>query len=65
MHDVVIVGAGPAGLMAGIFAARLGARVLILERMREPLRKLRITCASSSMPSSSICASTALGCETR
>jgi len=43
MNDVVIIGGGPAGLMAGIFAARSGAKVLILERMREPLRKLKIT----------------------
>lgn len=43
MNDVVIIGGGPAGLMAGIFAARIGARVLILEKMREPLRKLKIT----------------------
>lgn len=43
MHDVVILGGGPAGLMAGIFAARGGASVLVLERMRDPLRKLRIT----------------------
>jgi len=43
MQDVVIIGGGPAGLMAGIFAARGGARAVVLEKMREPLRKLRIT----------------------
>jgi predicted flavoprotein YhiN len=43
MNDVVIIGWGPAGLMAGIFAARSGAKFLILERMREPLRKPKIT----------------------
>lgn len=43
MNDVVIIGGGPAGLMAGVFAARCGAKVLILEKMREPLRKLKIT----------------------
>ena len=43
MNDVVVIGGGPAGLMAAIFAVRSGARVLLLERMREPLRKLRIT----------------------
>ena len=30
--DVVVVGAGPAGLMAGIEACRMGASVLLLER---------------------------------
>ena len=43
MNDVVILGGGPAGLMAGIVAAKSSARVLILEKMREPLRKLKIT----------------------
>ena len=31
MYDVVIVGAGAAGLMAGIWAGRSGARVLVLD----------------------------------
>jgi predicted Rossmann fold flavoprotein len=43
MNDVVIIGGGPAGLMAAIFATRLGAKVLLLEKMRDPLRKLKIT----------------------
>jgi predicted Rossmann fold flavoprotein len=43
MNDVVIIGGGPAGIMAAIFAVRAGAKVLVLERMREPLRKLKIT----------------------
>ena len=41
--DVVVVGAGPAGLMAAGRAAQLGARVLLLEKMEKPARKLRIT----------------------
>lgn len=41
--DVVVVGAGPAGLLAAGRAARLGARVLLLEKMEKPARKLRIT----------------------
>lgn len=32
MYDVIIVGAGPAGLTAGIYAARAGRDVLILEK---------------------------------
>ena len=38
--DVVVVGGGPAGLMASIAAARLGRRVVVVERLRRPGRKL-------------------------
>ena len=31
-HDILIVGAGPAGLATAISAARGGARVLLVER---------------------------------
>ena len=31
-YDVTIIGAGPAGLMAAIIAAREGLRVLLVER---------------------------------
>jgi len=41
--DVIVIGGGAAGLMAAGTAAENGARVLVLERMREPARKLRIT----------------------
>ena len=41
--DVVVVGAGPAGLLAAGRAAMLGAHVLLLEKMEKPARKLRIT----------------------
>lgn len=41
--DTLIIGAGAAGLMAGIQAARRGRRVLILEKMDRPGRKLLIT----------------------
>lgn len=41
--DVVVVGAGPAGLLAAGSAAGSGARVLILEKMRQEGRKLLIT----------------------
>jgi len=42
-RHVIVIGAGPAGLMAGGQAAKAGARVEILEKMRRPARKLRIT----------------------
>jgi len=42
-YDVIIIGGGAAGIMSGIFAAKAGAKVLILEKMREPLKKLKIT----------------------
>jgi len=42
-YDVAVIGAGPAGLLAAGRAAMLGARVLLLEKMEKPLRKLRIT----------------------
>jgi predicted Rossmann fold flavoprotein len=41
--DIVVVGAGPAGLTAAIAAAGKGASVLLLEKMEKPARKLRIT----------------------
>lgn len=41
--DVIVVGAGPAGLLAAGSAAEGGSRVLILEKMRQEGRKLLIT----------------------
>lgn len=41
--EVVVIGAGPAGLLAAGRAAMLGSRVLLLEKMEKPARKLRIT----------------------
>ena len=41
--DVIVVGAGPAGLLAAGRAAELGAKVLVLEKMYAPGRKLLIT----------------------
>lgn len=41
--DIIVVGAGPAGLVAAGHAAELGAKVLILEKMRSEGRKLLIT----------------------
>ena len=41
--DIVVIGAGPAGLLAAGKAAAEGASVLLLEKMEKPARKLRIT----------------------
>lgn len=46
--DVLIVGAGPAGLSAGITAASQGLRVLVCERKRLPVDK---ACGEGLMPS--------------
>lgn len=43
ISDVVVVGGGPAGLLAAGRAAELGAKVLVLEKMYAPGRKLLIT----------------------
>ena len=43
MSNVVIVGAGAAGMMAAVTAASQGAQVVLLEKMDQPGRKLRIT----------------------
>ena len=42
-YDVIVVGAGAAGLMAAGTAARNGKRVLLLEKMEKSGRKVRIT----------------------
>ena len=42
-YDIVIIGAGPSGLLAAGRAATLGAKVVLLEKMEKPARKLRIT----------------------
>lgn len=42
-YDLIVIGAGPAGIIAGGRAAMLGAKVAILEKMEKPARKLRIT----------------------
>jgi predicted Rossmann fold flavoprotein len=42
-HDVIVIGGGPAGLMAAGQAAASGADTILLEKMAQPGRKLRIT----------------------
>lgn len=41
--QIVVIGGGPAGLMAAGQAAGAGANVVLLEKMHRPARKLRIT----------------------
>ncbi|MCL1849115.1 MAG: NAD(P)/FAD-dependent oxidoreductase [Clostridiales bacterium] len=41
--DVLVIGGGPAGLLAATRAARMGARVVLVEKNRLMGRKLRIT----------------------
>lgn len=42
-YDVAVIGAGPAGIMAAIFAARGGARVVLLEKNDQTGRKILAT----------------------
>ena len=42
-YDVIVVGGGAAGLMAACTAAERGRKVLLLEKMDQAGRKLRIT----------------------
>ncbi len=41
--DVIIIGAGAAGLTAGIYAAKSGRSVLILDHMKKPGKKILVT----------------------
>ncbi len=41
--QIIVVGAGPGGMMAAIKAAENGAHVTLLEKMKQPGRKMRIT----------------------
>ncbi|ODT80050.1 MAG: hypothetical protein ABS76_17840 [Pelagibacterium sp. SCN 64-44] len=42
-YDVIILGAGAAGMMAGIEAGRRGRRVLVVDHARDPGEKIRIS----------------------
>lgn len=43
MKKILVIGAGPAGMMAAIKAAENGAAVTVLEKMKKPGRKMMIT----------------------
>lgn len=43
MANVLVIGGGAAGLLAGIAAAQSGAKTVILEKMRRPGKKILIT----------------------
>ena len=43
MPRLIVIGAGPAGMMAAGQAAELGAEVILLEKTKSPGRKLRLT----------------------
>lgn len=43
MANVLVIGGGAAGLLAGIAAAQSGAKTIILEKMRRPGKKILIT----------------------
>lgn len=43
MADVLVIGGGAAGMMAAIWAARSGAKVVLWEKMERPGKKLAIT----------------------
>lgn len=43
MYDVIVVGAGAAGMMAAATAAKNGCRVLLMEKMEKAGRKIRIS----------------------
>jgi hypothetical protein len=42
-YDIIVIGAGPAGLFCAIHAAAPGFRVLLLEKMDEPGKKLQLS----------------------
>ena len=43
MYDVIVIGAGAAGMMAAATAARNGKQVLLIEKMEKAGRKIRIS----------------------
>lgn len=45
MYDVVVIGAGPAGLLAAKQGAEKGLKVIVIERKRD-ISKIRRACCS-------------------
>ncbi len=43
MKRVIVIGAGAAGLMAAVSASKLGAKVLLIEKMNMVGKKMGIT----------------------
>ncbi|MDD4001345.1 MAG: NAD(P)/FAD-dependent oxidoreductase, partial [Bacteroidales bacterium] len=43
MYDLIIIGAGASGLISAIVASSSGEKVLLIEKMSQAGRKLRIT----------------------
>ena len=43
MKTVIVIGAGPAGMMTALSAAEHGAKVILMEKNSRPGRKLMIT----------------------
>ncbi|MDD2288150.1 MAG: NAD(P)/FAD-dependent oxidoreductase, partial [Bacteroidales bacterium] len=43
MYDLIIIGSGASGLIAAITASRNNLKVLLIEKMNQCGRKLRIT----------------------
>nr|NQU91125.1 NAD(P)/FAD-dependent oxidoreductase [Bacteroidota bacterium] len=42
-YDIIVIGAGPAGLIAAIESCKPSAKILILEKMHTPALKLKIS----------------------
>ena len=42
-YDVIVLGAGAAGMMAGIEAGKRGRRVLVVDHAQSPGEKIRIS----------------------
>ena len=56
MAKVVVIGAGAAGLLAGIAAAQNGAETVILEKMRRPGKKCSLPAKGAAiLPITAIC----------